>query len=443
MFPPYLIPQNSEESRRLIPHFIDFVGHGVLLNSNGIAAPITGLNFDFIAGIGKVDELTAEVHGLDKLNRFIQQHRENKNWIFGYISYDVKNEIENIHSVNPDEIGFPVIHFFIPQFVLRSTNGISTIFSIHSDPAKAWNDFLIQLNSNEVQPEIKFSHVPNRDNYIYSVKKILDLIHNGDIYELNFCQQLLATAQNFQPATTFISLTEFAPGPFSCYVNTNNKFLISASPERFIMKMENRIFSQPIKGTARRDSNEVNDIKIKKQLGESEKERAENIMIVDLVRNDLSKVAEKGSVKVDELCGVYSFPRVHQMISTVSCDLKSGTNFSAIIRALFPMGSMTGAPKVSAMNIIDEMEDFKRGLFSGTVGYIDPEGNFDFNVVIRCILYNAVSNLLAIPAGGAITSKSIPADEFEEMLLKLKPQLQVLGFDVDELVISKTLKTDA
>jgi para-aminobenzoate synthetase component 1 len=209
--------------------------------------------------------------------------------------------------------------------------------------------------------------------------------------------------------------------------------LLCASPERFIHRSGSKLISQPIKGTAKRGSTEQSDELSKNHLATSEKEKAENVMIVDLVRNDLSKFAVKGTVLVDELFGVYTFPRVHQMISTVSCEIKKAVTFTQILRSAFPMGSMTGAPKVSAMNIIEEFENFKRGLFSGTVGYIQPDGDFDFNVVIRSILYDSESRTIAIPAGGAITNKSIPEEEFDEMVLKLRPQLKVLGLDPEKM----------
>jgi para-aminobenzoate synthetase component 1 len=188
-----------------------------------------------------------------------------------------------------------------------------------------------------------------------------------------------------------------------------------------------------MKGTIKKSGDTNQNERLKSQLYQSEKERAENVMIVDLTRNDLSKVAIKGSVKVKELFGVYEFPQVFQMISTIEAQLKENITFSDIIKALFPMGSMTGAPKLSAIKIIDEVECFSRELFSGSVGYIDPQGDFDFNVVIRSILYNSDKNEAMIAAGGAITVQSIAIDEYNECLLKANANLQLLGINQTEI----------
>ena len=205
-----------------------------------------------------------------------------------------------------------------------------------------------------------------------------------------------------------------------------NLYALSASPERYISKNGNEVISQPIKGTAKRLSDEMEDEKLRLHLENDQKERSENIMITDLVRNDLSKFANKGSVKVDELCNIYSFKQVHQLISTVTCQVDKSLSPVYMIRETFPMGSMTGAPKISAMNIIEELEDSKRGLYSGAVGYFNPRGDFDFNVVIRSILYNTLNNYVSFSVGSAITAKSIPENEYEECLIKAKAMREAL-----------------
>ena len=201
---------------------------------------------------------------------------------------------------------------------------------------------------------------------------------------------------------------------------------MSATPERYIKKDGCKVISQPIKGTEKRSDNKKEDQQLALELSNDEKERSENIMIVDLVRNDLSRTAKKGSVKVKELCKIYTFDQVHQMISTVESKVKKSTNPIDIIETTFPMGSMTGAPKISAMQIIEELEETKRGLYSGAVGYISPKGNFDFNVVIRSILYNETKQYVSYSVGGAITAKSNPLKEYEECLVKAKAMRQVL-----------------
>ena len=164
----------------------------------------------------------------------------------------------------------------------------------------------------------------------------------------------------------------------------------------------------------------------KNYLLQSSKEKSENVMVVDLVRNDLSRICKAGSVKVDELFGLYSFPHVHQMISTISGDLADGLNWIDCIKASFPMGSMTGAPKKRVMELIEQYEQTKRGLFSGAIGYVKPGGDFDFNVVIRSILYNEADRYLSFQTGGGITYNSDAEKEYEESLLKAEAMMKVL-----------------
>jgi para-aminobenzoate synthetase component 1 len=243
-------------------------------------------------------------------------------------------------------------------------------------------------------------------------------IHRGDIYEVNFCQEFYATVK-FSPEQAYLKLQKYSPAPYSCILKLNKNYLLAASPERFLKKTGKKIISQPIKGTSERNSNPKKDTLLKESLRTSPKERSENIMIVDLVRNDLSRIAEPGSVNVDELCGVYSFEHVHQMISSISATLTTDS-INQIIRATFPMGSMTGAPKLNALKLAEDFEPVKRGIYSGAVGYITPEKDFDFNVVIRCIQYNVENMYLSYMVGGAITSLSIAEDEYKECLIKAR-----------------------
>ena len=203
--------------------------------------------------------------------------------------------------------------------------------------------------------------------------------------------------------------------------------MLSASPERYIKKEDDLIISQPINGTAKRFLDPIEDEKSKSQLAFDPKERAENIMVTDLVRNDLSRTAQKGSVKVEELCVIYSFEQVHQMISTITSKLDRQYAGVDVIKTTFPMGSMTGTPKVSVMKIIEELEETKRGLYSGAVGYFTPNGDLDFNVVIRSILYNQENKYASFSVGSAITSLSIPEKEYEECLIKANAMREVLS----------------
>ena len=266
----------------------------------------------------------------------------------------------------------------------------------------------------------------SKEGYFEKVTNVLKHIHRGDIYEVNYCQEFYAENCTINTIDVYQKLNKISQAPFASYVKLHDKFLLCASPERFVKKQNNKIIVQPIKGTARRLNDKIEDKKLAESLVNDPKERAENIMIVDLIRNDLSKNAIKGSVQVEELCKVYSFKQVHQLISTVVCQVDKDDNDVDIIKNLFPMGSMTGAPKISAMEIIEEEELTKRGLYSGAVGYFSPSGNFDFNVVIRSILYNASKRYTSFSVGSAITSLSVIENEYEECLLKAKALKEAL-----------------
>jgi para-aminobenzoate synthetase component 1 len=231
---------------------------------------------------------------------------------------------------------------------------------------------------------------------------------------------------NINVSEIFKKLNAISSPPFASFFRVENFYLCSASPERYLKKINQKLISQPIKGTSKRGFSTEQDAKLMKILQENQKERSENIMIVDLVRNDLSKTAVKGSVKVEELCGIYTFKQVHQLISTISAEIPTETSPITILKNTFPMGSMTGAPKIAAMKIIEEIEETKRGLYSGGIGYFTPDGNFDFNVVIRSILHNSATKYTSFSVGSAITSLSNPEQEYEECLLKGKAMKQVL-----------------
>jgi para-aminobenzoate synthetase component 1 len=255
---------------------------------------------------------------------------------------------------------------------------------------------------------------------------MLEHIYRGDIYEANFCQEFYIKNTQINPLETYWKLNSISKPPFATFIKLNDKYLLSASPERYLKKTGTKIISQPIKGTAKRSKDSVEDKRLKEQLAIDEKERSENIMIVDLVRNDLSKTAKKGTVKVVELCQVYTFPQVHQMISTISSEIEETEHPVHVLESTFPMGSMTGAPKISAMKIIETLEETKRGVYSGAVGYFTPDSNFDFNVVIRSILYNHSQQYVSFSVGSAITAKSNPLKEYEECLIKAKAMREVL-----------------
>lgn len=360
---------------------------------------------------------------------------ETKDWIFGYLTYDLKNNVEKLVSKNSDGIEFPDLYFFQPKKIIRiveNTLEFDYLIMVDDeleDDYKEISKYAFEAIEKEEKINKKNVSIKMRifkDEYFKQVTKMLDYIHKGDIYESNFCQEFYIENQEINPFKVYNRLNSISTPPFASFFKLDDKYLLCASPERYIKKVGNKVISQPIKGTAKRAETLEEDEQLKYNLEHDEKERAENIMIVDLVRNDLSKSAIKGSVQVEELCKVYSFDQVHQMISTVVSEVDNNKNPVEIIKDTFPMGSMTGAPKVSAMTIIEELEAFKRGLYSGSVGYFSPEGDFDFNVVIRSILYNASKKYVSFSVGSAITSKSTPEFEYQECLLKAKAMREVL-----------------
>ena len=360
-----------------------------------------------------------------------------KDWQFGFVTYDYKNTIEKLSSNHFDGVLFPQKLLFTPEllFIVRS-NEITILY----DELIYTEKIIVQLIkkieavviTSEEQQKIKIQAKISKDNYLKNVNQLKKHIQLGDIYEVNYCQEFYAQDVDFDPLDTYIKLNEISPTPYSCFVKNEERYLISASPEGFMERKGDQIFSRPIKGTIRRSIDIEEDKLLKVQLLNDQKERSENVMIVDIVRNDLSRIAQKGTVNVDELCQVYTFPQVHQMISTISAKAKKDVQFDDIVTALFPMGSMTGAPKIRAMELIEQYEETKRGLYSGTVGFIRPEGDFNFNVVIRSILYNKKEKYLSFMVGGAITSLSDPEKEYEECLLKAKAILEVLNNSSDD-----------
>lgn len=363
----------------------------------------------------------------DQFQQFLDTWK-NK-FIYGYVSYDVKNSIEKLFSENPDQLEFPHLYFCVPETVVRLNN--TELEFIQGGDTKDARDlvalFQEQLNDKATRNINAFQARISKNEYISAVNQLKQHIQRGDIYEINFCQEYFSDNNTIEnPIGIYSTINEVTQAPFSVYLQHDDFHVFCGSPERFIQKKGTKIFSQPIKGTAPRGKTLQEDEELKRCLASNPKEISENVMIVDLVRNDLSKIAEKGSVNVDELFGIYTYTTVHQMISTISCDISDAVTFTDILKATFPMGSMTGAPKVSAMKLSEQYESFKRGLYSGTIGYILPNGDFDFNVVIRTVLYNSTTNYLSCGVGGAITIQSNAEQEYEECETKVRKLLNAL-----------------
>jgi para-aminobenzoate synthetase component 1 len=359
-----------------------------------------------------------------------QYQQVTKDWLFGYLSYDLKNDIEFLKSDNFDGLDFPDLFFFQPKklFLLKGNQlEIQYLIMCDDEIADDFKEISVQSSVFSVQPDLV--HIQQRISqigYIEKVTNLLEHIHRGNLYEANFCMEFFAENAEINPLEKYFKLNEISKSPQAVFFKNNTQFLLCASPERYIKKDGDFIVSQPIKGTARRFKGPIEDENSKNQLALDPKERAENIMVTDLVRNDLSRTAQKGSVKVEELCSIYTFEQVHQMISTITSKLDSQYTAVDVIKSTFPMGSMTGTPKLSVLKIVEKLEETKRGLYSGAVGYFTPSGDFDFNVVIRSILYNQEKKYVSFSVGSAITSLSIPEKEYEECLLKAKAMREVL-----------------
>ena len=396
-------------------------------------------SYDCILAVDAFTSIKTDYH--NAFEDLKQYQQATKDWLFGYLSFDLKNDVEALYSRNFDGLDFPDLFFFQPKkiFLLKGSQLEIQYLNMCDDEVEAdfeeislqILDFEIQAvtpsASSRAQSRGEVQQRISKENYLEKASKILEHIHRGDIYEANFCMEFFVENTTINPLEKFLKLNEISKSPLAVYFKNNKQFLLSASPERYLKKEGELLISQPIKGTAKKFQDSLEDEKSKKELASDPKERAENIMVSDLVRNDLSRTAQKGSVKVEELCGIYSFEQVHQMISTITSKLD--TQYTAVdaIKTTFPMGSMTGTPKVSVLKIIEELEETKRGLYSGAVGYFAPNSDFDFNVVIRSILYNQERNYVSFSVGSAITSQSVPEREYEECLLKAKAMREVLG----------------
>lgn len=385
-------------------------------------------SYDAILAIDAFTLIQTDYHNaFDDLQQYQQT---TKDWLFGYLSYDLKNDSEDLQSDNFDGLAFPDLFFFQPKklFFLKGNQLTIQYLNLCDDEVEIDFNEITELatiefeKSQSTEVKARFS----KNEYIQKATTFLEHIHRGDIYEANFCMEFYAENTTINPLEKFNKLNAISQTPFAVYFKNNHHFLLSATPERYLRKEGETLISQPIKGTAKRFSDPKEDDLAKINLASDPKERSENIMITDLVRNDLSRTAQKGTVEVKELCGIYSFQQVHQMISTITSKLDTKHSLIDVLKLTFPMGSMTGAPKISAMKIIEELEETKRGLYSGAIGYFSPNGDFDFNVVIRSILYNQEIKYLSFSVGSAITALSDPEKEYEECLLKAKAMHEVL-----------------
>jgi para-aminobenzoate synthetase component 1 len=411
-----------------------------LLDSNGYTQDRYS-SLDWMLAVDALDFINMEKNSFEALKTFVDSASDKA---FGFLTYDLKNQTEHLSSSHTDHIGFPALYFFKPRYIIEVKNGKAIINRNYPEAFDLYERIMQStVNGQRSSLSPPATRLPSpvfhplsllsrtaKEKYLANVRSIKEQIRLGDFYEINYCCEFYAAQAQIDPLAVFAALNESARAPFSAFFKLHDKYLLCASPERFLKKTGDKIISQPIKGTIRKGISEQENAELKSQLFHSEKERAENVMIADLVRNDLSKSAQTGSVKVEELFGIYEFPTVHQMISTVSATCLAGIHPVDIIRNAFPMGSMTGAPKVEVMKNIEAYEEQKRGLYSGAVGYLAPAGDFDLNVVIRSIFYNQSKNYVSIQAGSAITYDADPNAEYDELLLKAKGMLDALGAEI-------------
>jgi len=395
------------------------------LDNHAYESPYASL--DCIAAANPSSFVALEKVNATAIDEFIQTH--SGEWIFAHFNYEYHSITKSTNKVNLT--GFPLGYLYTPSVIIELAGNKVTIQSEHENPQQLFERISscarVDLVNQNAAETTSITPLISKSAYLEAIHKILALIRRGDFYEINYCQAFEVQHLSAHPVDVYTQLTAVSPTPFACFYKNDSDYVLCASPERYLQKKGNQLISQPIKGTIKRGlENDADDTLQLQTLQNSSKDKSENVMVVDLVRNDLSKICAQGSVQVSELFGIYSFPQVHQMISTITGKINDTISFSEILDATFPMGSMTGAPKKSVMETIDALEPTRRGLYSGTIGYLNPAGDFDFNVVIRSIFYNSDTKQASYQVGGGITIYSDPEKEYEECLLKAEAIKKVL-----------------
>lgn len=381
-------------------------------------------NESYLIGNGvEADFVLSDLSQLTDLESFLKTHHGKH--IFFAISYEFGMQLLDV-SANPSKSreSLPLLQVWVP-------NQVGEFSRKSFQPAEGnFPEWIQDFFEGSVTETTGLSWQPqlSKDHYLSDVHAVQQEIQLGNCYELNYCMRLETSGKpNGTGVDFFLQLNNNTHAPKAVYYEDDQSFVACASPERFIRKEGNTLISEPIKGTAPRNSDPKKDSEIAEALQHSLKDTTENVMIVDLVRNDLSKVASKGSVEVTALNKLHSFETVHQLISTVQCDLKTDTTFTDILKALFPMGSMTGAPKKAAVELSEKYEHHARNWYSGSFGYLAPNGDFDSNVIIRTIFYDKAQERFSCMVGGAITSLSDPEEEWEECKTKVGKILNNFG----------------
>ena len=413
-------------------HYSSQFPHCVLLDSAGSEADRYG-KYEVLVGLGDKDPVRY-THW-----EALKKAESRPAWRMGILTYDLKNRFEPVlQTRHYPTFPFPELYFFEPEIVIGVEKGKDTFWIEAKNPEEIAHRLLhnsrqqitpITPPQNGYRKNRSGGLTPNlsRSAYLKTIEAIRENIREGEVYEMNFCQEFSAHQHIEHPEKLYERLVHTSPMPFSTFTRIKDTYLLCASPERFLSHQQGQLLTQPIKGTAPRGITPEADQVQKDQLRTSLKERAENVMIVDLARNDLYRSCKTNSVEVPHLFEVQTFPQLHQLVSTVIGERNPETSPLEALKNAFPPGSMTGAPKIRACQLIDELERSRRGIYSGSVGYMDPEGNFDFNVVIRSLVYNSAKELLSYHVGGAITYDSQPGAEYNETLLKAKAIEEILG----------------
>ncbi len=423
---------NFQKTKRQLLTWASHVDNFSFLDNQGYPESIAP-GVECLLAVGVRDSCESPAgEAFSKLKAWARDRRE---WLFGHFAYDLAKETEPGSAGSlpkPDPIGFPDLFFFIPQVLIELSPTIIRIGCFEDEGETIWRQIMdipvdgVAGGSGGRIPPFVARFTPA--DYREGVARLQRHMLRGDCYEVNFCQEFYSQPADPDVLAAWWSLSQASPNPFSCFYRVNGSYLLCASPERYLKKTGNRLYSQPIKGTsARYPDRPAVDSASARDLFQSAKDRSENVMVVDLVRNDLSKICLPGSVQVEELYGIYPFPQVFQMISTITGTFSPDLHWTDAIRETFPMGSMTGAPKHRVVALIEQYERSRRGIFSGAVGYVSPWGDFDFNVVIRSLLYNRDSRYLSYQVGSGITFYSNPEAEYEECRIKARGIIQALG----------------
>jgi para-aminobenzoate synthetase component I len=413
----HAIPFSGASLKQRLLHWASSHRHCVFLDSCGSSVDAYG-EYDFLIGVAQA-EAPSMVSDLKELDTAVETAGA---WWFGYLNYDLKSEIEpRLHSDLQAEVKFPTLSFFQADIVItKRRDSAQLVFETGFSPA-IWEEILWQeIAENTVADFSGFASNFDAASYCATVERLRQHIHAGDCYEINLSQNFTAKAHLSAPAALWERLVALSPVPFAGFGKWQDLYLLCASPERFLQLQHGLLRTQPIKGTAPRSPDAAQDLAFAQALQASEKERAENVMIVDLSRNDLHRSCEVGSVTVPHLFEVQQFPQVHHLVSTIEGRKRAEVSLAQVMRHTFPPGSMTGAPKVRTCELIARYEQRARGLYAGALGYIAPSGDFDFNVVIRSLVYDASSARISYHVGGAITWDSVPEAEYAETLLKAK-----------------------